>query len=57
MKKSIRFVSLLLAVLLLLPISMSAEAEKTSGGIYENIQRDQMVKEFEDWCYDEARQP
>ena len=31
MKKSIRFVSLLLAVLLLLPISMSAEAEKTSG--------------------------
>ena len=33
------------------------KAEKTSGGIYENIQRDQMVKEFEDWCFDEARQP
>ena len=31
LKKSIRFVSLLLAVLLLLPISMNAAAEKTSG--------------------------
>ncbi len=31
--------------------------EKTSGGIYENIQRDQMVKEFEDWCFDESREP
>ena len=31
MKKSVRFVSLLFAVLLLLPISMSAEAEKTNG--------------------------
>ncbi len=30
---------------------------KTSGGLYENVQRDQMVKEFEDWCFDEARQP
>ena len=31
--------------------------EKTSGGIYENIQRDQMVKEFEEWCFDDSRQP
>ena len=31
--------------------------EKTEGGIYRNIQRDQMVKEFEDWCFDEARKP
>ena len=31
LKRSIRFVSLVLAVLLLLPVSMSAQAEKTSG--------------------------
>ena len=31
--------------------------EKTEGGIYKNIKRGEMVTEFEDWCFDEARQP
>ena len=28
---------------------------KSNGGLYENIQKGQMVKEFEDWCFDSAR--
>ena len=27
------------------------------GGLYENVYKGQMVAEFEDWCYDPARQP
>ena len=28
---------------------------KSNGGLYEHIQKGQMVKEFEDWCFDPAR--
>ena len=30
---------------------------KDNGGLYENVYRGQMVQEFNDWCYDETRQP
>lgn len=33
------------------------ENASTSGGLYENIERGTYVKEFEDWVYDETRQP
>ena len=29
----------------------------TSGGLYENVYPGQMVPSFNDWCFDEARQP
>jgi len=28
-----------------------------SGGLYESIEKGKMVAEFENWCYDETRQP
>ena len=28
----------------------------TNGGLYENVYKGRMVTEFEDWCFDEARQ-
>lgn len=28
----------------------------TNGGLYENVTKGQMVAEFEDWCFDDARQ-
>lgn len=31
--------------------------ENGSGGLYESIERGAMVEEFENWVYDEARQP
>lgn len=30
--------------------------DRPEGGLYENITHGYMVKSFEDWCYDEARQ-
>ena len=33
------------------------EGGKTSGGLYEDITKGQMVEEFESWVYDPARQP
>lgn len=35
----------------------SDDGDGTTGGLYENIYPGQMVEEFEDWCYDEKRQP
>lgn len=34
----------------------SADGNASLGGIYENIYKGKMVDEFEDWCFDEARQ-
>lgn len=31
--------------------------DTAEGGLYENVYRGMMVEEFEDWCYDESRQP
>ena len=33
----------------------SADGNAAQGGIYENVFKGQMVAEFEDWCFDEAR--
>ena len=33
----------------------SADSNAAQGGIYENVFKGQMVAEFEDWCFDEAR--
>lgn len=30
---------------------------KDEGGLYENVKKGEMVTEFNDWCFDEARQP
>lgn len=30
---------------------------QATGGLYENVQRDAMVPEFNDWCFDAARKP
>lgn len=35
----------------------SDDGDGTTGGLYQNIPLGQMVKEFEDWCYDPARRP
>lgn len=35
----------------------SADSDGISGGLYENIYPGQMVTNFNDWCYDEARKP
>ena len=32
-------------------------ASKESGGLYTNVYKGQMLKAFNDWCFDEARQP
>ncbi len=34
----------------------SDDGDGTTGGLYENIYPGQMVENFEDWCYDEARE-
>ncbi|MBE6932180.1 MAG: hypothetical protein E7464_02190 [Ruminococcaceae bacterium] len=31
--------------------------DTAEGGLYEGVYRGMMVEEFEDWCYDESRQP
>ena len=33
----------------------SADGNKDEGGLYTNISKGVMVKEFEDWCFDESR--
>jgi parvulin-like peptidyl-prolyl isomerase len=35
----------------------SADGNASAGGLYENVYPGQMVTAFEDWCYDESRQP
>lgn len=34
----------------------SADGNAAQGGIYENVYKNQMVEEFNDWCFDPARQ-
>ena len=36
--------------------TLSDDGDGTTGGLYENIYPGQMVANFEDWCYDSARQ-
>ena len=31
--------------------------DESEGGLYENIRKGDMVKEFNDWCFDDARKP
>ncbi len=33
----------------------SDDGDGTTGGLYENVYKGQMVEAFENWCYDEAR--
>ena len=35
----------------------TADSNGDEGGLYENIMPGQMVTEFNDWCFDESRQP
>ncbi len=35
----------------------SVDSSASNGGLYENVYKGQMVTEFEDWCFDSARQP
>ena len=35
----------------------SADSNASSGGLYTGIYLGQMVQEFQDWCFDESRQP
>ncbi len=35
----------------------SADGDGTTGGLYENVYPGQMVANFNDWCFDEARKP
>ena len=35
----------------------SADGDGTTGGLYENVYPGQMVVNFNDWCFDDARQP
>ena len=34
----------------------SEDGNAATGGLYENVYKDQMVTEFNDWCFDPARQ-
>ena len=34
----------------------SEDGNASTGGLYENVYKGQMVAEFENWCFDEARQ-
>lgn len=33
----------------------SVDGSRTNGGLYTQVQKGQMVKPFEDWCFDESR--
>ena len=33
------------------------EGSKENGGLYTNVYKGQMLKSFNDWCFDESRQP
>lgn len=37
--------------------SQDQDGKVTNGGLYENVVKGQMVKEFNDWCFDSARNP
>ena len=37
--------------------SQDQNGEVTNGGIYENVTEGRMVEEFEDWCFEDTRQP
>lgn len=37
--------------------SQDQDGKVTNGGLYENVKKGQMVKPFENWCFDEARKP
>ncbi len=39
-----------------LAVKNSADGNASTGGIYENVYKGQMVAEFEDWCFDETRE-
>ena len=39
-----------------LAVENSTDSNASSGGLYTGIYRGQMVSEFEDWCFDPARQ-
>ena len=39
-----------------LAVDNSEDGNATTGGLYENVYKGQMVAEFENWCFDEARQ-
>ena len=39
-----------------LAMDYSVDGSASYGGLYENIYEDQMVEEFEDWCFDASRQ-
>ena len=40
-----------------LAMEHSADGNAAQGGIYEGVAKGQMVETFNDWCFDEARQP
>ena len=39
-----------------LAVANSTDSNASSGGLYSNIYKGQMVSEFEDWCFDPSRQ-
>ena len=39
-----------------LAVANSTDSNASSGGLYTDIYRGQMVSEFEDWCFDPSRQ-
>ena len=39
-----------------LAIDNSMDSNAADGGLYENVYKGQMVAEFENWCFDDARQ-
>lgn len=40
-----------------LAMEYSGDGNASTGGIYEDVYKGQMVAPFENWCFDEARQP
>lgn len=40
-----------------LAVENSVDGSATSGGLYTDVYKGQMVKNFEDWCFDESRKP
>lgn len=40
-----------------LAVKYSADGNAKTGGLYTYVYKGQMVKEFEDWCFDESRKP
>lgn len=40
-----------------LAVKYSVDGNASTGGLYTYVYKGQMVKEFEDWCFDESRKP